>query len=150
MGNITGKDIHDDPVRVILSTDEEDINNQTDQQHSLKRKYKSNKKRKAVKPPMISRSRTKTKESDEASLHEQRCANDSFSKSTQTTQQFTVPTDSDSKQDSTNPKKNGQTAKHNPFKQISINNQSDNSLKNDHTRLAVYRRSNFCYFTKVR
>ena len=41
----TGKDIHDGPVRVILSeTDEEDTNKQIDQQHSLKRKYKSNKK----------------------------------------------------------------------------------------------------------
>ena len=70
-------DNHDSPVRVDLSTDEEIATNQTSHQHALRRKYKSKKKRKAVKPLVSSSVGDKIKEMS---------AHDLLSKSTQTTQ----------------------------------------------------------------
>ena len=88
--NNTVIDNHDSPVRVNLSTDEEIATNQTSHQHTLKRKYKSKKKLKTVKPLVSSSVGDKIKETDKEMQGEQACANDSLSKSTQTTQSITT------------------------------------------------------------
>ena len=55
-----------------------------------------------------------------------------FLRQLETNHQITTSTDCDFKQEGTNSKKNGQTTKSKPFKQIK-RNQMNNSFKNNHT-----------------